>query len=59
MLSHRWLTDDHTVQQTSFANGQTVTVNLGEQEYTMANGSKLPPLQLQVSASGRIIWPKQ
>jgi hypothetical protein len=57
MLSHRWLTDDHTVQQTSFAHGQTVTVNLGEKEYTMADGSKLPPLQLRVSASGRTIRP--
>ncbi len=49
MLSHLWLTDDHTVQQTRFASGQTVTVNLGEREYTMADGSKLPPLQLRVN----------
>ena len=47
MLSHAWLTADHSVQQTRFANGQTVTVNLGGKEYTMADGSKLPPLQLE------------
>jgi hypothetical protein len=51
MLSHRWLTDDHTVQQTAFANSQTVTVNLGDREFTMADGSHLRPLDLRVAPS--------
>jgi hypothetical protein len=42
MLSHRWLTADHTVQQTKFANGVTVTVNLGEKEFRMDDGTRLP-----------------
>jgi hypothetical protein len=41
MLSHRWLTDDHAVQQTQFAGGVTVTVNLGDQPYAMPDGSRL------------------
>jgi hypothetical protein len=44
MLSHRWLTDDRAVQQTRFANGTTVTVNFGEQPYTLPDGQILPPL---------------
>ncbi|MFW6163861.1 MAG: glycoside hydrolase, partial [Planctomycetota bacterium] len=31
MLSHRWLTPDHAVQETRFANGVTVTVNFGDE----------------------------
>ena len=30
MVSHRWLTDDHAVQETKFANGVEVTVNFGD-----------------------------
>jgi Glycosyl hydrolases related to GH101 family, GH129/Carbohydrate binding domain len=48
MLSHRWLTADHGVQQTVFANGQTVTVNLGKHEFVMPDGSRLAPLGLSV-----------
>ena len=44
MLSHRWLTADHAVQQTRFANGVTVTVNFGDRPYTLADGTELPPL---------------
>jgi len=44
MLSHRWLTDDHAVQQTEFAGGVVVTVNFGDQPYTMADGTTLAPL---------------
>jgi hypothetical protein len=47
MTTHRWLTTDHAVQQTEFANGTVVTVNLGDQPYTMADGSTLAPLALQ------------
>ncbi len=48
MLSHRWLTADHSVQETRFANGVKVTVNFGDKPYTMADGSTLAPLGQRV-----------
>ena len=42
MLDHRWLTPDHTVQQTRFANGVTVTVNFGDKPYAMPGGALAP-----------------
>lgn len=48
MLSHQWLTEDHTVQQTRFAGGVVVTVNLGTKPYAMANGKSLAPLTRKV-----------
>jgi len=47
MISHRWLTDDHAVQQTQFANGVRVTVNFGEEPFTMSDGFVLEPLGLR------------
>ena len=44
MLDHRWLTDDHTVQQTRFANGVTVTVNMGDAPFTLPDGRELAPM---------------
>ena len=41
MLSHRWLTADHAVQETRFANGVTVTVNFGDQPHAMTDGTLL------------------
>ena len=51
MLSHRWLTADHAVQQTHFANGVTVIVNFGDEPYTMPDGSILPPLSHRVEGA--------
>ena len=48
MLSHRWLTPDHAVQQTRFANGVTVTVNFGDRPHTLADGNTLEPLTHRV-----------
>ncbi len=48
MLSHRWLTPDHAVQQTRFANGVAVTVNFGEKPHTLADGTTLEPLAHRV-----------
>jgi hypothetical protein len=48
MLSHAWLNDDHSVQQTRFAGGVAVTVNFGEQPYRMADGTSLEPLGQRV-----------
>ena len=44
MLEHIWLTDDHAVQQTRFANGTIVTVNFGDKPHTLPDGTKLGPL---------------
>ena len=44
MLSHRWLTADHAVQETRFAGGVTVTVNFGDAPYKFTDGTPLPPL---------------
>jgi hypothetical protein len=48
MLSHRWLTADHTAQETRFANGVTVTVNFGDQPYKASNGAAIAPLSQRV-----------
>jgi hypothetical protein len=41
MLSHCWLTDDHTVQRTHFANGVVVTVNFGDSDARLDDGTVL------------------
>jgi hypothetical protein len=48
MLDHRWLTPDHAVQQTRFANGVTVTVNFGDRPYALPDGSALAPMGKRV-----------
>jgi hypothetical protein len=48
MLSHRWLSADHCIQQSVFASGETVTVNFGDKDYTLPDGSKLSALGLLV-----------
>jgi len=48
MLSHEWLTADHSVQQTRFANGVTVTVNFGDAPWSPPAGSLLPSLGLRI-----------
>ncbi|MGA2035300.1 MAG: glycoside hydrolase [Thermoguttaceae bacterium] len=48
MLSHRWLTADHAVQETRFAGGVTVTVNFGDRPHKLTDGTELPPLAQRV-----------
>jgi hypothetical protein len=48
MLSHAWLSEDHAVQQTKFANGVEVTVNFGTAPYRLEDGTMLEPLQHRV-----------
>jgi hypothetical protein len=48
MLSHAWLTDDHSAQQTRFAGGVTVTVNFGDTPHTLPDGSVLKPLSHRI-----------
>ena len=49
MLSHAWLSADHSVQQTRFANGVVVTVNFGEQAYRMADGTLVAPMSRHIT----------
>jgi hypothetical protein len=43
MTDHRFLTADRNVQQTTFANGVTITVNFGTTPFRLASGETLPP----------------
>ena len=52
MVSHRWLTPDHAVQQTGFANGVVVTVNFGDRDYQLPGGKLLRPLSDWVQGAG-------
>jgi hypothetical protein len=52
MLSHRWLTGDHAVQETRFANELTVTVNFGSQPYRLPDGELLPAMSQKVKQPG-------
>jgi glycosyl hydrolase family 129/carbohydrate binding protein with CBM4/9 domain len=52
MTSHRWLTADHAVQQTQFANGVSVTVNFGETPFALPDGTSLPPLGSRIVGLG-------
>jgi hypothetical protein len=44
MLSHEWLTPDHAVQRTRFANGVTVTVNFSDNAVTLSGTLTIPAL---------------
>ena len=48
MLSHEWLTPDHAVQRTRFANGVVVTANFGDAPWSLPGGKRLAPLECQV-----------
>ena len=48
MLFHRWLTEDHAVQETRFAAGVTVTVNFGDTPHKLPDGTTLGPLSHRV-----------
>jgi len=44
MTDHSFLTADRNVQRTKFANGTTITVNFGDEPYSLPNGEKLKPM---------------
>ena len=48
MTDHRFLTGDRDVQQTVYANGVTVTVNFSDQEYLLADGTRVGPMGYNV-----------
>ena len=43
MLSHSFLTDDHSVQRTTWSNGRVITVNFGDVIYTEPSGKTKQP----------------
>jgi hypothetical protein len=45
MLSHEWLTPDHAVQRTRFANGVVVTANFGDAPWSPPGGKGLASLE--------------
>ena len=49
MTDHRFLTPDRDVQQTTFANGVTVTVNFGEKPFRLPGGKEIQPISYHVS----------
>jgi hypothetical protein len=48
MLSHEWLTPDHAVQRTRFANGVVVTANFGDAPWTPPGGECLASLECRI-----------
>jgi len=48
MTDHIFLTKDRSVQQTHFANGVSVTVNFGTDDYQSSDGRKIKPTQFLV-----------
>jgi hypothetical protein len=49
MTDHRFLTPDRDVQQTTFGNGITVTVNFGEKPYRLPDGKEIESMSYHVS----------
>ncbi len=49
MMDFRILSRDRTVQQTSFANGVTATVNFGDRDFTLADGMVIPARDFRVT----------
>jgi hypothetical protein len=48
MLSHEWLTPDHAVQRTRFANGVVVTANFGDAPRSPPGGKSLASLECRI-----------
>ena len=48
MTDHRFLTADRDVQQTTFANGITITVNFGDKPYRLPGGKEITPMSYHV-----------
>jgi hypothetical protein len=49
MTDHKFLTPDRDVQQTTFANGVTVTVNFGDKTYRLPDGKEVESMSYHVS----------
>jgi hypothetical protein len=49
MTDHRFLTPDRNVQQTTFANGVTITVNFGDKPYRLPDGTRVEAMGCHAS----------
>jgi hypothetical protein len=49
MTDHSFLTPDRDVQQTTFSNGTTITVNFGENPYRLPDGKEVEPMGYHVT----------
>jgi len=49
MTDHCFLTPDRDIQQTTFANGVTVTANFGDKPYRLPDGKEIEPMGYYVS----------
>jgi len=49
MTGHQFLTTDRSVQQTSFENGVTITVNFGQSPFNLPDGTTVLPMGFHVS----------
>ncbi|MBN2592001.1 MAG: hypothetical protein JXA81_00735 [Sedimentisphaerales bacterium] len=49
MTDHKFLTPDRDVQQTTFSNGITVTVNFGEKPFSLRDGKEIKPMNFHIS----------
>jgi hypothetical protein len=58
MTNHVFLTADHTVQETSFADGTKVWANLGKESYVVRKGVKVAPRSFRAElAGGKVLVP--
>jgi hypothetical protein len=53
MTDHRFLTPDRDVQQTTFANGVTITVNFGDRPFSLSDGKEVEAMGYAVSPNVR------
>jgi hypothetical protein len=53
MLSHEWLTSDHAVQRTRFANGVVVTANFGDAPWSPPSGDRIASLECRIQGLPR------
>ena len=53
MTDHRFLAPDRSVQQTSFANGVTVTANFGDAPFRLPDGPTVPAFGLHVRETAK------
>ncbi|MGD8238407.1 MAG: glycoside hydrolase [Armatimonadota bacterium] len=48
MLSHEWLTEDHTVQQATWSSGVRMVVNFGDEAYRLDDGGEVAPMGFRI-----------
>ena len=49
MTGHRFLSQDRDIQQTTFSNGVTITVNFGSKSFRLSEGTEIKSMDYHVS----------